>query len=67
MTNIEIKDEVQSLYKTIAESKQRLKDLRVICKHEKTEIKNFQYSIGSISKAEICCFCGEVIKMLDFQ
>lgn len=67
MTNIEIKDEVKSLYKIINESQQRLRNLREMCQHEETEIKNFQYSIGSINKSKICSFCGTVMTVIDFQ
>jgi CO dehydrogenase nickel-insertion accessory protein CooC1 len=65
MTNEEIKLETEKMYAQIKGAEARLKELRTICKHEKTFEGNYSWRVGSIQLAEICEYCGEFIKYLD--
>ena len=62
MTKEEIKTEKERLFEVIKEANEKLKELRKICKHEKTFMGNYEGRIGSILPAEICGYCGEVIR-----
>ena len=62
MTNEEIKLEKERCFTQIKSAEERLKEIRSICKHEKTFECNYSYRVGSISIAEICEYCGEFIK-----
>jgi len=61
MTGEEIKIESNRIYDDIYKAKERLKDLRKICKHEKTFKGNYSYRIGQSDPADICEYCGEVV------
>jgi hypothetical protein len=58
MTNEEIKEDCEVQYEQIKKSEERLKELRGICKHEKTFEGNYSWRIGSIQPATICYYCG---------
>jgi len=64
MTNEEIKAETEQQYTNIKQAEKRLEELRSICKHEKTFKGNYSYRIGVILPAEICEYCGELIKYI---
>jgi len=61
MTNEEIKHRVEVLQEIINISQDRIKELREICKHEKTFKGNYSYRVGVIEERDICEYCGEVI------
>ncbi len=62
MTNEEIKTECELMYERIRNSQERLKELRAICKHEKTFTGDYSWRPGSIAPAIICSTCGELIR-----
>jgi len=64
MTDLEIKSEVQQMYRRIVDAEERLKELREICMHNDTSYGNYQLRVGLMVKAEICEICGELIKIL---
>ena len=64
MTNEEIKLEKEQIFVEIKSLEERLKELRTICKHEKTFVYNYSWRIGNIQLANICEYCGEVISYL---
>ena len=59
----EIKNECEQMYQQIKLAKERLKELRDICKHEKTFEGNYSYRVGSIQLANICEYCGSVVNL----
>ncbi len=63
MSNDEIKNNAEFLYKQISDAQEGLKVLRSVCKHEETFEGNYSYRIGVIQAAIICSFCGELIKI----
>lgn len=65
MSNEEIKSECETLYEVIKKSQDRIKELRILCKHTKVEPGYYSWRPGCIEPAEICCFCGEVTKILN--
>ena len=46
MTNEEIKLEKEQIFVEIKSLEERLKELRTICKHEKTFVYNYSWRIG---------------------
>lgn len=62
MTNEEIKLQCEKMYLQISDAKTQLEELRKICKHEKTYEGNYSTRVGVIRLAEICEYCGELIK-----
>ena len=62
MDNNEIKSEKVKMYLQIQFAERRLKEIRSICKHEKTFIGDYSYRMGHVSPAKICEYCGEFIK-----
>lgn len=62
MTNEEIKQEKERCFDQIEKSRERLKEIREICKHEKTFEGNYSWRIGSYRLADICEYCGEFIR-----
>lgn len=63
MTGEEIKTECSTLYETIKVSRERLEELRKICKHEKTFEGTWSYRIGNYTPAIICDYCGDFIAL----
>lgn len=61
MKNEEIKIECEKMYVQIKSAEDQLKELRAICKHEKTFEGNYSWRIGAIQRADICEYCGEFI------
>lgn len=57
----EIKKNVNHCYEMIKHFEEALKELREICDHPETEIVDYMWRIGSITKANVCKICGEVI------
>lgn len=55
-----IKEEVEKIYTTIKEANQKLEEIRKVCPHINTEIVNYQFRVGNISKALICSDCGKL-------
>jgi len=62
MNNEEIKKECEQMYSQIKNAEERLKELRKECKHEKTFEGNYSWRIGAIQLADICEYCGELIR-----
>lgn len=62
MKNEEIAIECQQMYNQIKNAEQRLKQLRDICKHEKTSEGNYSWRPGNIMLADICDYCGQLIR-----
>jgi len=62
MINDDIKSKKEESFLQIKIAEEGLKQLRTICKHEKTIETNYSYRIGSYQLAEICEYCGEFIK-----
>lgn len=62
MTGEEIKKECEENYQKIKKSQERLSELRDICKHEKTELGNYSWRVGTYHLADICIYCGKPIK-----
>jgi hypothetical protein len=67
MTQEEIHDECELCYKAIQISKDRLDELRKICKHPNTSKTLYEWRIGSTSRVLVCVDCGEVVKNLDME
>jgi len=61
MTNEEIKSEKDKMYNLIKNAKERLEEIRQICKHENTSVCNYEWRIGSVIPAKVCDYCGKVI------
>jgi len=62
MTNEEIKDEMTKLSKQIRDAEIRMKEVRAICKHKVVKEANYSWRTGSYQLAEICEYCGELIR-----
>jgi len=62
MKNEEIKQEKERCFEQIKTSQERLEEIRKICKHEKTYEGNYSRRIGSVQLADICEYCGELIR-----
>lgn len=62
MKNEEIKEECEKMYTFIRQSEERLMQVREICKHERTYEGKYSWRIGSVKDAEICWYCGSLIK-----
>lgn len=65
MENEEIKLEVERMYTQIKSAEERLYELRKICKHEKIKEGNYSWRIGNIQLADICEYCGMLIRYKD--
>lgn len=65
--NENIKRECEDLYAKIKAAETRLAELRKICPHEQTFEGDYSDRIGSNAKAEICTYCGELIKFLPYE
>jgi hypothetical protein len=63
MTKEEIKKECEKMYAQIKYSEDRLRALRAECKHEKTFKGNYSWRVGSIQLADICEYCGLMIRL----
>lgn len=57
-----IKEECESLYKIIADSRDRLKEIRKACPHKEFFIGYYEWRTGSGTNGFICTDCGEFIK-----
>lgn len=64
MENEEIKKECEEMYAQIKSAEERLKELRSNCKHEKTFEGNYSWRPANIQLAEICEYCGSMIKYM---
>jgi hypothetical protein len=64
MSNEEIKKECDIAYGCIKIAEDRLKELRAICKHEKTFEGNYSYRVGSIHVCNICSYCGTPVDFI---
>lgn len=62
MTNEEIFAEKEEIYKQINLAEDRLTKIRLICKHEKTTISNYMWRVGSIHLADVCVYCGTLVR-----
>ena len=65
MTNQEIKDECESLFKKIKNSQDRLAEIRKICKHEHTFLGTWSWRVGCYNEANICSYCGNLVSYVD--
>lgn len=63
-TDLSIKEECELQYKKIKDAEERLKELRMNCKHDNTLEGLYSYRIGNIQPAIICSDCGSLIKYL---
>lgn len=63
MNNQEIKNEAEKLYAQIKNSQEKLNILRKDCIHEKSYEGNYSYRVGVIQLADICVYCGEVMRI----
>ena len=63
MIKEEIKKECEKMYAQIKCSEDRLRALRAECKHEKTFEGNYSWRVGSIRLADICEYCGLMIRL----
>lgn len=63
---INLKEECETLYKTIKDSKENLYKLRETCTHEHTFIRSYSYRIGCVNDANICSDCGKVINIIGY-
>ncbi len=61
MTQEQIKEQRDILYKNIKDAEDGLKILRSICKHPNTFEGNYSWRIGACDRANICSDCGELI------
>ena len=62
MTGQQIKKKVDLIYEHQFRLDEQLKNLRAICKHEKTEVCDYMWAPGHISpNTTICAYCGKVI------
>lgn len=64
MENQEIKKEKERCFEQIKVAKERLEEIRKICKHEKTYENDYMWRIGSTVRANICEYCGEFISQV---
>jgi hypothetical protein len=65
MENEEIKLEAEKMYAQIKDAEEKLKELRTICKHEKTfegYYSSYSWRAGNTQLADICEYCGELIR-----
>ena len=62
MENEKIKKECEQMYAQIKSAEDRLKELRADCKHEKTFEGNYSYRVGNIQLADICEYCGSLVR-----
>lgn len=58
----EIKIECERAYAKIESAKDRLIELRKICKHEKTSKRAYSWRPGSITEIDICDYCNQVVQ-----
>ena len=65
MSNEEIQAEVANQYSIIECAKERIDELRTICKHEKTFQGKYSWRTGATVNAEICVFCQKFIKAIE--
>lgn len=56
-----IKEECESLYKVMADSRDRLEEIRKSCPHKEFVIGHYEWRTGSINKGFICTDCGKFI------
>jgi hypothetical protein len=62
MEKEQIKKECEQMYAQIKSAEEKLKELRTICKHEKTFEGNHSWRVGNIQLADICEYCGSTIR-----
>jgi len=62
MKNEEIKQEKERCFEQIKKAQERLEEIRKVCKHEKTYEGNYSWRIGCMQLADICEYCGELIR-----
>jgi len=54
--------EKEKCFEQIEQCNKRLEEIRKVCKHEETFEGNYSWRVGNIQLAEICSYCGELIK-----
>ena len=57
-----IKEECESLYKIIEDSRDRLEEIRKTCHHKQFIIGYYEFRTGSGTNAFICIECGKFIQ-----
>jgi len=62
MSNEDIKLYCDIEYENIRLANLQLERIRKQCKHERTELSNYLYRVGTLQKAEICVYCGTPVK-----
>lgn len=60
--NGKIKNECERLYAQIKSAEEKLNKLRSECKHTKTREANYSWRVGVIQLADICEYCGSLIR-----
>lgn len=64
MSEQEILEEKERIYKKIEEEKKRLEAIREICEHREKYITNYSWRIGNVQEAELCKYCDKFIKFI---
>ena len=60
-----IKFQYDDACEQIKHSQERIEELQTICRHTETFEGNYSYRIGTIQLAEICKWCGNLIKFIE--
>lgn len=61
MTNDEIIEERNALYRQLEIAKEHLAALRATCKHDDTEEVNYSWRIGVVERRMVCKYCNELM------
>lgn len=66
MSGEEIKQECEKQYAAIESARLALLNLRDRCAHHKTFEGDYSWREGCIDKAEICEYCGKLIRLFNW-
>lgn len=58
---------INSEYSKIKESKDSIKNIQEVCKHEKTHIVDYMYRPGAISKVNMCIYCDAILTNAEIE
>jgi hypothetical protein len=62
MTNEEIKSQCEKMYVQIHAAEVQLVKMRELCSHDKVSVCNYSWRPGHIALADVCDFCGQLIR-----
>ena len=65
MSNDSIKRIVDIELTVIKNATKMIEQMRDICPHEHTRVGKYSWRIGVIQDAEICDYCGKMIKIIE--